>query len=444
MRILEIGMFYEPDLGPGAPLCTMLSRELASLGHQVTALAAVPHYPTGQVQRAFRGRWLRTTVEDGVEVVRVGLPSVNRANLVQRFTQFFCYQVGAALSGLTKRYDVVLAANPFLMVWLPFALLGALKHKPIVYIVQDLYPDVGIKLGVFKNRFVISAATALERYCLVNSDVVHIISDSFRPSLRALGVSDDKMALVYNWVDTDLVRPLPRNNAFAQEHDLGGRFVILYAGNIGFSQDLDKVLDAAQALADQDEILFLFIGDGVGREPLIADAKKRRLTNVKFLHYQPRERLPEVLACADVSLVILREGIGTASVPSKALSILASGRPMVASVDEGSDLWNLVKEAEAGLCIPPGSSNDLVQAILTLKQDKDLRECLGNNGRTWAEKHHSPRVAARRFESLLRQAIACKTRDGICPAKASTERSSLISGSQNEIDGLNRGGKDGT
>lgn len=408
MRILFIGTMYEPDLGPGAPLFTMLSRGLVELGHHVTVLTAVPHYPTGRVQKEYRSKWAWRSVENGVHVVRVGLPSVNRAKLVQRFFQFLCFQLGTALSGLNQKYDVVLAGNSFLTVWLPFALLGVLKNKPIVYSVQDVYPDVGIKLGIFRNKLVIQAAAGFERYCLINSAVVQIISDSFRPSLRALGVSDDKMALVYNWVDTDLIRPTSRNNSFAREHDLVDRFVVLYAGNIGLSQDLGKVLDAAGQLENHEEILFLFIGDGAGRKPLMADAKKRKLKNVQFLPFQPRERLPEVLGCADISLVILRQGIGTDSVPSKTLSILASGRPIVVSADQGSDLCNLVKSADAGLCVPPGSSVDLVRAILELKGNKHLRERMGRNGRIWAEEHHSPQMAAKKFEDLLMKAIASK------------------------------------
>ncbi|SEM42708.1 colanic acid biosynthesis glycosyl transferase WcaI [Syntrophus gentianae] len=408
MRILLIGTMYEPDLGPAAPLFTMLCKGLVRLGHQVTVITAVPHYPTGQVQKEFRSKWVWSSVEDGVNVVRVKLPSVNRAKLVQRFFQFLCFQVGTALSGLNLKYDVVLAANSFLTVLLPFALLGVLKHKPIVYSVQDLYPDVGIKLGVFKKKFVINAVARLERYCLLHSAIIQIISDSFRPGLRALGVSDEKMALVYNWVDTDLIRPASRVNAFAQENNLVDRFIVLYAGNIGLSQNLEQVLAAAEQLAHHDKFLFLFIGDGVGRKPLMAESKKRQLTNVKFMPFQPRERLSEVLACADISLVTLRQGLATNSVPSKTLSILASGRPIVVSVDEGSDLWNLVKEADVGLCVRPDSSIDLVQAILRLEQDKCLRESLGQNGRMWAETHHSPQVAAKKFEDLLLKAIASK------------------------------------
>lgn len=406
MRVLLIARFYAPDLGPTAPLWAMLCENLARRGHEVTVIAAVPHYPSGQVLAAYRGKWIWRSSENGVEVVRVAVPSVDRANLAQRLLQFICYQLGATWAGLSQRYDVLLVTNPALEVWLPFACLAVLRRKPAVFSVHDVYPDVGIKLGFFRHKLVIAAVAGLERFCLNHAALVRILSESFRPGLRALGVPEAKMALVYDWVDTDLVRPLPRRNAFAREHDLIEQFVVLYAGNIGLSQGLEHILTAAELLAYHGDLRFVFVGDGAAREHLVAQATQRRLANVQFLPFQPRPRLPEVLATADASLVTLRRGIGSGSLPSKSFSILASGRAMVASVDEGSDTWNLVKRAEAGLCVPPENPSRLAEAILTLKQDETLRKGLARNGRIWAERYHSPQSAAEQFEKLLLSAAA--------------------------------------
>ncbi len=231
--------------------------------------------------------------------------------------------------------------------------------------------------------------------------VVRIISDSFRPDLRALGVPDNKMVLVYDWVDTDFLRPLPRDNAFAREQNLAGQFVVLYAGNLGLSQGLQHVLTAAETLIDHKEVTFVFVGDGANRERLVAEAEGRHLTNVKFIPFQPRQRLPEILASADVSLISLQRGIGFNSMPSKTFSILASGRPVVACIDEGSEAWNLISRAEAGLCVPPENPSALVEAILTLMKDHVLCEKMGQNGRDWAVNHHSPRSGAKQIERIL-------------------------------------------
>jgi colanic acid biosynthesis glycosyl transferase WcaI len=405
MRILLISPYYAPDLGPSAPLFTMLSEGLVKQGHSVSVITTVPHYPSGKVSPSYRGKWIQRSTENQVVVNRVRLPSVNRSNFAFRLLQFFCYQVGAVEAEFKKKYDVVIVANPALWTWMPFAYYACLRHKPAVFSVHDIYPDVGVTLGVFRNKFIIAAVAFLERFCLNRSFIVRILSESFRPGLRNLGIPDDKMALVYDWVDTDLIRPLPRDNQFAQEYNLKDRFVVLYAGNIGLSQGLENLLTAAEQLGAQPDICFLFVGDGPGREQLITQANSRNLTNVQFIPFQPRSRLPEVLGSADVSIVILRRGVGIGSLPSKTFSILASGRPIIASVDEQSETWDLVQKAQAGLCIEPENPLALVKAILMLKNDQNLRERLGQNGRIWAEMRHSPNSATIQFEELLNKAI---------------------------------------
>jgi colanic acid biosynthesis glycosyl transferase WcaI len=408
MNVLILGGLYEPDLGPSAPLFTMLSKGLVQRGHQVSVITMVPHYPSGHVTAEFRGKFIWRSFENGVNVIRIGLPSVNRAHLAKRLLQFLCFQVGATIAGMSLKlkYDAVIAVNPAMELWLPFLLLVVLKHKPAVYSVYDVYPDVGIKLGIFKHKSVITAITSLERFCLTHSKIVHIISDSFRPGLHALGVPESKMVLIYPWVDTTLIVPLPKINSFTQDNNLADQFVVQYAGNIGLSQGLKHLLTSAEILSDQKDIQFVFVGDGAGREALQSQFEQRQLTNVQFLPFQPREKLPEVLASADVSLVILLEGIGSDSLPSKTFSIMASGRPILLSVDEESETWKLVDRAGAGLCVPPDDPSKLAEAILTLKNNKALCERLGRNGRIWVEQHHSPQFAAEQFEKLLLDAIS--------------------------------------
>jgi colanic acid biosynthesis glycosyl transferase WcaI len=392
---------YAPDLGPSAPLFTMLSTELVKRGHQIIVLTTVPHYPTGQVPAAFRGKLIQKSLENGVEVIRTRIPSLKRSNLAGRLLQFVCYQFGATLVGLTKHYDAVFVANPALWVWLPFLVLVVIRRKPAIFSIYDVYPDVGIRLGIFRHKLVISAVEALERFCLDHSVIVRIISESFRTSIHRLGVPDSKIALIYDWVDMQLIKPLPRENLFSRENGLCDHFVVLYAGNLGLSQGLEHVLNAAEQLASYQGILFVFVGDGTGRENLLAEAEKRRIKNIRFLPFQPRELLPEVLASSDISLVILKHGVGINSLPNKTLSILASSRPLLASVDQGCETYKLVQQAKAGLCVPPEDPAQLAEAILTLKQNEQLREQMGKNGREWTVLHHSPQMAAQKFEAIF-------------------------------------------
>jgi colanic acid biosynthesis glycosyl transferase WcaI len=412
MRILVITPYYLPDLGPSAPLFTMLSEGLVKHGHDVIVVTTVPHYPSGKVDASFQGKWIYRSLERGVKISRVWLPSVNRSKYAFRLLQFLCYQIGAVRAEFNQKYDVVITANPALWTWLPFFYYVCLRNKPSVFSVHDVYPDVGVTLGVFHNRFVIVIVAGLERYCLKHSRIVRILSESFRIGLRNLGTPESKMALVYDWVDTELIRPLSRDNQFAQTYGLEDRFVVLYAGNIGLSQGLEIVLAAAEQLSVKPDVQFLFVGDGPGREQLIRQVALCKLTNVQFVPFQSRNNLPEVLGSADVSLVVLRKGIGSGSLPSKTFSILASGRPIIASVDKHSETWDLIQKAQAGLCIEPENPLELVRAILKLKNDRDLRERLGQNGRIWAEKRHSSQSATIQFEELLNKAIDLTESEG--------------------------------
>lgn len=408
LRILVVEPYYEPDGGPAAPLFTMLCQELVRRGHEVTALTAVPHYPSGKVSKAYRGMKLHRTVENGVRVIRVPLPSVNRARLYQRLIQFLTYQVNALYFGWRLNCDVLISITPSLEVWLPIIFFTVIKRKPLIYSVHDVYPDSGIKLGIFRYKIVTKMVTLLEKSYAKRATLVRILSKSFEDGVKRLGVHNSRIRLIYDWVDTDLIKPLPKRNTFSIKNGLDDCFVVLYAGNIGYSQGLEIVLEAAKIL-EKENIRFLFIGEGVAKKSLMETSSALVLPNITFLPFQPREHLPEVLATADISLVILRKGMGYNSLPSKTLSILASGRPIVVSIDPGSDTWNLVERSQSGLCIEPECPNRMADAILHLKGDSTLRKKMGQNGREYALFYHSPKMAALSFERLFDEAIKMST-----------------------------------
>lgn len=399
MNLLVVTPYYAPDLGPSAPMFASLSEELFSRGHTVTVLCAAPHYPSGYVPNEYRRGLWKWEDQNGVQVCRVRVPSSDRANLMHRFWVFLVYQWLVTLAGLRVRYDVALVTNPAIETFLPFTVLCYLRGKPCVYAVWDIYPEVGVRMGLFRHRAVIRWVGALEDFCLHRAACIQVLSDGFVLDLASHGLDRDTITVIPHWLDTALIHPLPRLNPFSNEHALDECFVVLYAGNFGLSQSLETVLDVARLLKDKPDILFLFVGEGAGRSQL--EKQTVDLNNVCFLPYQSRERLPEVLATADVSLVVLKQGIGSASLPSKLFSILASGRPVIASVDEDSDTCKLVTASQAGLCIEPENPKQLADAILSLRADPLRREQMGRDGRIWAEKYHSPQSAAQQFEKLL-------------------------------------------
>lgn len=401
MRILVVTTFYSPDLGPGAALFTMLCEDLARLGHDVSVIAAVPHYPTGRVAPEFRGSLWRRSLSNGVDVTRVWVPSVNRSRLVLRLATFVIFQFLSTLAGLTRDYDVVLAGNPALEVFLPFWVLAVLRRRPALFSVHDLYPDVGVRLGIFRQRIVVAVIRWMEDFCLKRAACVRVLSPGFRDAILARGVEPSRILLVWDWMDTAFIRSMPRANSLSAQWGLNGSFVVLYAGNMSFSQGLESVLAAALLLRSHPDIQFVFVGDGAAKESLDKQAARDGLANVRFFPFQPRELLPMVLATADVSLICLKRAVSADSVPSKFYSILGSERPVIAAVDHGSDTWYKVQDSASGICVDPEDPTALAAAILDLYANDSRRSEMGRNGRNYVMTHHDRAGAARKFHEAI-------------------------------------------
>jgi colanic acid biosynthesis glycosyl transferase WcaI len=403
MRVLILSLYFAPDVAANAVIMTELAEELAALGHEVTVVTAFPHYEGNVIDEHYRGKLIEKEDRDAITIIRTYLyTSHNKESTLVRFLNYVSFNVLSTLAGLfSGPQDVVLVPSPPLTIGLSAFTISLFKGIPYVYNVQDIYPDVVIKLGILTNRRVIRFSRWLERFVYRQASRITVLSEGFKRNLLGKGVPEEKLTVIPNFVDTGFIRPLPRHNGFRDRFDLDGQFVALYAGNVGHSQDLENVLACAERFEDQDDVTFVVVGNG-SRRPYLEDlAGAMELSNVRFIPFQPREDVPKIYAAADVCLVPLKENIALDSVPSKAYTIMASGRPIVASVDRGSDAWNLVEQAECGVCVEPEDPQALAQAIRRLYDNPDLRERLGRNGREHVVAHYTPKAVARRYDELL-------------------------------------------
>jgi colanic acid biosynthesis glycosyl transferase WcaI len=277
-----------------------------------------------------------------------------------------------------------------------------------VFNIQDVFPDVAVELGAITNPRVITLASWLERWSYRRSDAVTVLSDDLRDNLVAKiqgTVPDayDRIRVIPNFVDTDRIRPRdPEEGSYRREHGLTGKRVVMYAGNVGFSQSLELVLAAARTLAeraDTADVVFVINGGGSARPQL--EEQAAGLDNVVFVDFQPKERLPEVLAAADIHVVPLKAGLARSSVPSKTYSILAAGRSVLASVDEGTEVARVVEQAGAGVAVPPDDPDAFTKALVTLLEDPDGAREMGRAGRAFVEAWASPAAIAERYEALF-------------------------------------------
>jgi colanic acid biosynthesis glycosyl transferase WcaI len=389
----------------------LLCEDMVRRGHTVTMVAAVPHYPSGIVSEAYRRRWVTRETRGGVTVLRVWVPSGDRANLWRRAWSFVVFQLLAAIQCARVPCDSALVVNPAIETWLPFVVLRAIRRRPCVFGVWDLYPDVGVRAGIFARPWVARTVAALERSCLEGASRVQALSAPLADALHERVSTPAKVTVVPLWIDVDAHAPAGKRNTFSMAHDLAERFVVLHAGNMGHAHGLEHVVEAAGVLAAEGDrrrehgggppTVFCFVGDGPRRQAIEARVAHLGLQNVRVLPFQPREQLAAVIGSADIGLVSVAAGVGDAVMPSKVLTLMAAGKPVIAVTDSTSALARLIAEAGAGLTVPPADPRALAAAVSLMRADPDLRARCGAAGRAFVRRRHDRAAAARAFLELL-------------------------------------------
>jgi colanic acid biosynthesis glycosyl transferase WcaI len=376
--------------------------ELAALGDQIHVITALPWYLHHRVEPDWQGRIVRTERNDWGSITRVHPFPTDKTSIPRRAAAFGGFTALAGLAGLRGgRVDGVLAMSPPLTLGLTGYAMRLVRGGPLVFNIQDVFPDVAVELGAISNPKVISVFQKLEKLSYDRADAVTVLSDDLRQNVVAkVGERNaGKVRVIPNFVDTDAIKPLDRMTLYRAELGISDETVVLYAGNVGLSQSLDLVVGAAQAMVDDPSVVFLINGGGSGLETIRAAAAG--LSNVRFAPYQPRERLAEVLATGDIHLVPLRRGLARSSVPSKTYSILAAGRPVLASVDAGTEVERLVNAASAGLAVPPDDPDAFLVGLRRLISDRDGRRAMGQRGRSYVESWASPAAVGQAYHDLF-------------------------------------------
>lgn len=416
MRVLLLIVQYPPDSNPTGRLMAGVVAGLREHGHTVDVITSFPHYGRFRVEEPYRGRLAARERGPAGDTTRLWVYADGRKErMLRRLASYLSFNALAAIAGLVARprYDVILAPNGSFFTGVAAAVIGAAHGCPFVYNVQDLYPEVPVQAGQLTSPRAIAGLERLERLMYRLAARVSVIAPSFRASLLAKGVPPAKVALIPNFVDTAFIAPLPRQNAFSAAHGLDGRFVVSYAGNLGYVYDLDAILDAAARLAHLPDVLFQIVGEGVGRQALERRAAALGLPSVRLLPFQPVEQLPLMRAACDVQLSPHRPGTTGYSLPSKIYEVMASARPLIACADPGSDVARLVESTGCGLAIPAGDPARLAEAILLLRADPALRAAMGAAGRQYAEQHLAPQIVVEQYRALLAEVAAAGRRPDV-------------------------------
>jgi colanic acid biosynthesis glycosyl transferase WcaI len=400
LRILILNQFYYPDYSATSQLMTDLAESLTERGVHVTALAGRGRYNGGR-------RLARNEVHEGVRIERAWSTSFGKASAVKRLCDYISFYMGATWKLLRlPRHDVVMALTTPPLIGLIALFAGRLRGMRVVALVQDIYPDVAVSLGALKER---SLATRLldylSRLMLRGSDRIVVLGECMRERVIAkIGERfSSKVDVIHNWADGEEIKPLDddEENQFSIKHKLGGKFVLLFSGNLGRVNDFSTVMEAALILRAHPDILFLFIGEGAKAAEIEKFVDVHGLKNVRMLPYQPREALRRSLAAGDASLVTLAGGLAGLSVPSKTYGILAAGRPILFVGDTESSTSRIVLDHNCGEVISSGDAEGLARVISAWASDRTkLMELGAAARRTFEEYFDRQRAVAAYLETF--------------------------------------------
>ena len=402
MRVLLLSMNFYPEPTGTGPVIANLARELKEIGHEVTIVAGFTYYPKRIVPESYRGKFMVEEEFEGMRCIRTWIycgPETRAIDKILHHTSFSISSFFGALK--TGKQDVIIAVSPPLFEGITGWIISKIKRAPMIFRIEDMLPDAAIIYNLITNKTQIRILKWIEKFIYKKSKKIIAICNGFVKNLREKQVPEEKIVLIPHWADVEHIFPMEKYNGFREAYGIEKQFLAVYSGNIGLSQGLEVILEAAKRLAHEKNIQFLIIGDGVQKKSLIEKAEREKITNVKFLPVQPKEMLPKLLSAADVSLVTQKPNVLNINVPSKIFNIMASGRPMIVGVNPMSDAAEIVRNAKCGILVKAGDPDELAEAILQLYRNPELCERLGNNGRKYVQKHYSRKASIESYRQLL-------------------------------------------
>lgn len=404
MKILIFGINYSPELTGIGKYTGEMGAWLASQGHEVAVVTAPPYYPEWNIHPAYKGKkWFKEVI-DGVTVYRVPLYVPKEVTSKNRILHEFSF-LGAVFPKwfgllLKKKYDVVININPPFHLGF-FALLYAkIKKARLLTHIQDLQIDAAKDLGMINNKHLLQWMFKSERYLLNNSHAVSSISLGMQRKILAKGVPEKKFIMFPNWVDECTIRPLSKEDSLRKEWGIPlADKVVLYAGNLGEKQGLEIIIETAEYFRNKPDIRFLIVGSGGNKENLEKLAAEKGVTNVYFYPLQPYAKLSEMLATADIHLVLQKKSAADLVMPSKLTGILSAGGCALVTAMPNTSLYDVIQGDQLGVLVEPESKNALVNGLEKMfEQDLSTYQTAARN---YAMKHLSKERIMRNFESRL-------------------------------------------
>ena len=406
MRILQIPGYFFPEKAASIYLEDNRQDAFSKAGFYTVVYTSRPQRGLSEEEyQEYKKKKVEMMYDNHVEVHRFAMYREGK-NPVFRALRYFLISTIQFWKGIwAKNIDLIYVASTPPTQGALAALIKKIKRVPFVYNLQDIFPDSLVGTGLAKkDGFLWKIGRIVENFTYKNADKIIVISQDFKKNIMTKGVPEDKIIVVYNWVDQNAVKDIPRSeNKLFDKYNLDrNKFYVTYNGNIGLTQNMDMLLEVAKALEANEDIQFVLVGNGAYIEQVKQIVADRNISNVHLLPFQPYEDISYVFSLGDVSLVISKPGVGENSVPSKTWSIMSASRPVLANFDE-NELKSIIADNNCGIFTKAGDKVAFTDAILKLYNDRKLCKEMGKNGRQFVMDNLTKEIGTRKYVEVVKE-----------------------------------------
>ena len=408
MKILELAAYFFPEQYASSYLWENLSDAYASENIERVVCCPTPcRGVSEEVRKEYKKRRNETLYEGKLRIVRFSLFKENKNPIIRAIRYFIStiYMfIWSICSKYTQNCDVIYVGSTPPIQGALAAMVKKVKKIPFCFCLQDIFPDSLVSTGMTKQGSLLwKIGRRIEQFTYRNADRIIVISEDFKKNIMAKGVPEDKIVVVYNWVDEQAVVDVPRkDNILFERYKLDrNRFYITYNGNIGMSQNMELLIEVAQELEALKDIHFVIVGNGAYKHQLEHLIDEKNISNVTLLPLQPYEDISHVFSLGDISLVISKPGVGSNAVPSKTWSIMSASRPVLANFDE-NELKSIITENNCGIFTKAGDKVAFTDAILKLYNNRELCKEMGKNGRQFVMANLTKAVGTQKYVDVIK------------------------------------------
>ena len=420
MKILKLPAYYAPENISSSHLTGDLEVAYINAGYEIEVYAPTPtRGVSDEVRKEYKSKKYEETFDGKIKIHRFSMSREGK-NPILRAIRYFRvnfkhYRKGKKAEGI----DIIVAGStPPTQGLLCAGVKKKLSKKygrnvPFIYNLQDIFPDSLVHTGLAKRDGLLwKIGRRIEDKTYRAADKIVVISEGFKQNIMAKGVPEEKIVIIENWIDTNEVVNIPREeNKLFDKYDLPrDKFYITYSGNVGHTQNMDMLLDIAKRIAEVNgNIMFVILGAGAAKAHVSERVNAEKIENVILLPFQDYADISHVFSLGDMGLIISKKGVGSNSVPSKTWSIMSASRPVLASFDKDGDLDRVITDNDCGICVAPEDTEGFYNTILSCYENRERLAEMGKNGRTYVTTNLTKEIGTRKWVELIKSVAGEQT-----------------------------------